>query len=45
MENKVAGNDIKAIRLLNFDDADDIVSHNVQELSNGKTYNILQKPV
>ncbi|OFY63578.1 MAG: hypothetical protein A2Y71_01835 [Bacteroidetes bacterium RBG_13_42_15] len=40
LETKVAGNDIAAIRLLDFDDADGIVSLNVQELPNGRTYTI-----
>ena len=40
LEKKVAGNDIAAIRLLDFEDADGIVSLNVQELPNGRTYTI-----
>jgi hypothetical protein len=40
LEKKVAGNDIAAIRLLDFDDADGIVSLIVQELPNGRTYTI-----
>jgi hypothetical protein len=40
LEKLVAGNDIAAIRLLDFEDAYGIVSFNVQELPNGRTYTI-----
>jgi hypothetical protein len=40
LEKLVAGNDIAAIRLLNFEDADGIVSLNVQELATHKTYTL-----
>ena len=40
LEKKVAGNDIAAIRILDFEDADGIISLNVQEQPNGRTYTI-----
>ena len=40
LEKLVAGNDIAAIRLLNFEDADGVVSLNVQELKTNKTYTL-----
>jgi hypothetical protein len=40
LEKKVVGNDIAAIRLLDFEDANGIVSLNVQELPNGRSYTI-----
>lgn len=40
LEKKVAGNDIKAIRLLNFEDKNGVIYHNVQELANGRTYTL-----
>lgn len=40
LEKKVSGNDIKAVRLLDFRDEDEFVYLDVQELVNGKTYSI-----
>jgi hypothetical protein len=40
LEKKVIGLDTKAVRLLDFNDADGIVSLNVQELANDNTYTI-----
>lgn len=40
LEKRTVGEDVAAIRLLNFDDADGIVSLIVQELPNGKIYTI-----
>ncbi len=38
LEKRVAGNDIVAIRLIDFDDKDGIISLYVQELKSKKTY-------
>jgi hypothetical protein len=40
LEKKVAGNDIKAIRLLDFEDKDGVIYLNVQELANGRIYTL-----
>jgi len=40
LEQKVAGNDIAAIRLLNFQDYDGVVYLNIQDLQTGRFYNI-----
>ena len=40
LEQKVAGNDIAAIRLLDFQDYEGVVYLNVQDLKTGKCYNI-----
>ena len=40
LEKLVAGNDIAAIRLLNFEDADGVINLNVQELETNKTYSL-----
>ena len=34
------GNDIKAIRLLNFEDKEGVIYLNVQELANGRSYTL-----
>ncbi len=38
LEKKIAGNDIVAVRLLDFEDMDGIISLYVQELKSKKTY-------
>jgi hypothetical protein len=40
LEKLVAGNDIAAIRLLDFEDADGVINLNVQELATNKTYSL-----
>ena len=40
LEKLVAGNDIAAIRFLDFEDADGVINLNVQELETNKTYNL-----
>jgi hypothetical protein len=40
LEKKIAGNDIVAIRLIDFDDKDGIISLYVQELKSKKTYSL-----
>jgi len=40
LEKLVAGNDIAAIRLLNFEDSDGVINLNVQELATNKTYSL-----
>ena len=40
LEQKVVGNDIAVIRLLNFQDYEGVVYLNVQDLQTGRCYNI-----
>ncbi len=40
MEKKIVGNDIIAIRLIDFDDKDGVVTLYVQELKSKKTYSL-----